>query len=142
MEIIDQNGCIGFTARQVQTADEQTTAGGQSQSVTETPGAWRIETSEDGTMRMVDCFYTVGNVTYQHSDVDLSELVGSGSGFVAFDYSTGERRDVELYSSLSELSEAQRVYENMIVPLYRFVGGRVATDLRCAPKIQAFEVLQ
>lgn len=106
------------------------------------PGAWRIETGEDGTMRMVDCFYTVGNVTYQHSDVDLSALVGGGSGVVAFKYTAAGGRDAELYSSISDLSEAQRVYENMIVPLYRFVGGKVATDLRCAPKIQAFEVLQ
>jgi hypothetical protein len=105
------------------------------------PGAWRIETGDDGTMMMVDCFYTVGNVTYQHSDVDLSALVGNRSGFVAFNYSSGERRDVEYYASLSELYGAQCAYVNMLAPLYRFIDGRVATDLRCTPKIQAFEEL-
>ncbi|MGN0833059.1 MAG: hypothetical protein ACI4RD_05365 [Kiritimatiellia bacterium] len=112
---------------------------------------FRIETrpEEDGSgsSYITCCYYHVGGVTKHMEDVSIDGLIPS----------SGSPEDktpwiicLKLFGSSSEpsivaieesrLEEEQRIADNYVLPLYRYLGSTLHDDLRNAPNVQQWEV--
>lgn len=119
--------------------------GGEGQAKAADRSCFRLETrqEEDGLCGsyITCCYYHVGGVTMHMNDVPISGLIsGKTSCLICFKLSGGGSKPSIVAIEEDSLEGEQRIADNYVLPLYRFVGGTLQDDLRNAPNVQQWEV--
>lgn len=128
MELLDQNGCVGFAGGGWQPFEEKDQA----------------KNSENGTFqpfyrsgvlqKFINCYYQVGGFTYRIDDVEND----FGEGFLcARITATGDADNpalaLVLYETFAEMQEEQKNLNYVIIPLFQMERFDVKVDMRRMP---------
>ena len=128
MEVIDQNGCIGFAAHHSGGGDNSGGGGGNV-----FPGAFEPEVDSEGAVKTwKNCYYQIGGFTRYVNDISNSFR----DGFVcARINSPGFTVSFELvnYENLESLEKAQKDLSNFLIPLFILKNSKIEVDLRRMP---------
>ena len=110
----------------------------------QTGGCWLLEDRGDETASqfwLTNCWYNVGGITRQSSDINVQSLVAgvtAGTAILCATFSPSV--SAAMYADLTALNTAQVGETKYVVPLYVLgTDGEIVTDLRNAPQIQIFE---
>lgn len=122
---------------------------------------FRLETRQNGEGKsermLVCCYYHVGGITKHMADVSVEKLLPSldapgGAGgeggegeepkpwLICLKLSGTAAEPSIVAIEESKLEDEQRIADNYVLPIYRFVGGTLQDDLRNAPNVQQWEV--
>lgn len=111
---------------------------------------FRIETrqKEDGSASayLTCCYYHVGGVTRHMDDVSVDGLIPSSGSpedktprIICLKLSGDVSSPSIVAIEENSLEGEQRIADNYVLPLYRYLGSTLHDDLRNAPQLQLFE---
>ena len=117
--------------------------GGGDQAMAVDRSCFRIVYRDDGVFGayITCCYYHVGGVTMHMNDVSISGLIsGKTSCLICFKLSGTAAEPSIVAIEEDSLEGEQRIADNYVLPLYRFVEGTLQDDLRNAPNVQQWEL--